>query len=254
MRRPMLLPRLVKHLKSYSPFLLASTALLVLIGSSAKAEAPKSSDVQKPAWEWTVNERLAKRFAPQAMEARAAEHEAKDKALLSRFPEAANEFPEVKGTGSSQQATDSIDGDKTPELFLSFELFDHLLDMGLTSGADFESRTIIEERAVALGFGRELWKRLGKAAAPYLELQRENERRARAQRSPSRPVDSLKMDNDAIHYCRARAQALAAAKAEFGVEPLLRLLYLGVTPTFGKSYVVKDGTADRLRFIEGGCR
>jgi hypothetical protein len=125
--------------------------LVLLIGSAAKAEVRKSGDIAKPAWEWTVDERLAQRFAPKAMEARAAEHAAEERAFLRRFPEAANDFPETKGTGSPQHDTDSIDGDKTPELFLPFELFDHLLNMGLTSGADLESRTIIEQRAVALG-------------------------------------------------------------------------------------------------------
>ncbi|MFY9820005.1 MAG: hypothetical protein WAM82_01400 [Thermoanaerobaculia bacterium] len=250
----MLLPTLVKQLIGNRPFFLASAAVLLLANNAAKAEDRKSDDALKPAWDWTVDERLVTRFSPQAMAARAAQHAAEERAFLSRFPEAADDYPETKGTGSPQQVTDSIDGDKTPELFLPFELFDHLLNMGLTSGANLESRTIIEQRAVALGFGRDLWKRLAIATAPYLELQREDERRAKAQLTHSLPVEGFAMDNDAIHYCRVRAQALAAAKAEFGTTPFLRLLYLGVTPGHSRSYIVKDGLAAHLRFIEGGCR
>lgn len=126
--------------------------------------------------------------------------------------------------------------------------------MGLPPDANLESQKIIERRAVALGFGRDLWKRLEKAAAPYLELQRADERRARAKLSPPRPRVGLEMDSDAILYCRARARAFAAAKSEFGAESFLRLLYIGVTPGLAISYVVKDGLADQLRFIDGGCR
>lgn len=249
----MLPPLLAKHSFCRNPFLLASAALFLLSGGAVNAENGKSSDLRKPAWEWTVDERLAKRLDPNAREARAAKQAAKDRAFLSRFPEA-TDLPGIKAGGAPLQVTESIEGDETPELFLPFELFDHLLDMGLTSGAGLESRTIIENRAVALGFGRDLWERLERAAAPYLELQRQEERRARAQPSPSRPVNSPKIDDAAIHLCRSRAQALAAAKTEFGEEPFLRLLYLGVTPGLSKGNIVKNGTADRLRFLEGGCR
>ena len=252
MSRPPLAKRPIYH----RPFLFASAALLLLlIGSAAKAEVSKSRDVAKPAWEWTVDERLAQRFAPGAMEARAAEHSTEERAFLNRFPEAAAGFPETKETGFPRQVTDSIEGNKTPALFLPFELFDHLLSMGLPPDANLESQRIIEQRAVALGFGRDLWKRLEKAAAPYLELQRADERRARAKLSPPRPTRAgLEMDSDAILYCRARARAFAAAESEFGSKRFLRLLYIGVTPGLAISYVVKDGLADHLRFIDGGCR
>ncbi|HEV7507995.1 MAG TPA: hypothetical protein VGS07_24135 [Thermoanaerobaculia bacterium] len=252
--RPMLLLLLTKDLIRHRSFLFAPTVLLLLIGSAAEAETRESEGVLKPAWEWTVDERLAQRFSPRAMEARAAEHAAEERTFLTRFPEAAADLFESKDTDSSRQATASIEGKKTPELFLPFELFEHLLSMGLSPEADPESRKIIEQRAVALGFGHDLWKRLEKAASPYLEIQREDERRARAQVFRSHPTDSFEMDSNATRYCRARARALVAAKSEFGAEPFLRLLYLGITPGLSITYVVKDGLAEHLRFVEGGCQ
>ena len=47
---------------------------------------------------------------------------------------------------------------------------------------------------------------------------------------------------------------MAAAKAELGEEPFLALLYGAVAPTFSRTYVVSEGLADQLRFVEGGCR
>jgi hypothetical protein len=120
----MLRPSLVKHPVCHRSFLFASAAMLVLlVGSAAKAEVSKSGDIAKPAWEWTVDERLAQRFAPEAMEARAADHSSEERAFLNRFPEAAADLTETKETGFPRQVNDSIEGNKTPELFLPFELF-----------------------------------------------------------------------------------------------------------------------------------
>jgi len=117
-----------------------------------------------------------------------------------------------------------------------------------------ESRRLIEERAAVLGFGQNLWDRLERAAAPFLKLQRREEQLARNGSLPSRPADDAKMSPEALHWCRERARAIAAAKAEFGEEPFLRLLYAGVAPGFGITYVFDPGDADRRRYVEGGCQ
>jgi hypothetical protein len=188
------------------------------------------------------------------MKARAQERAAKLNGFEKHFPALA-QAPSA-GEVKNQQNVDTIRGDQNPELFMIFELFDHLLGMGFPpSGVgQQESRRLIEERAVVLGFGRDLWDRLDQAAAPFLKLQRRDEQLARNGSLPSRSADGTKMSPEAIHRCRERARAIAAAEAEFDKEPFLRLLYSGVTPGFSITYVFNPGDADRLRYVEGGCQ
>jgi len=232
--------------------------ILLLIPAFAaaaqSADGPTKSNPPKPAWRWSVDERLAKRFDTESMKARAEERAARLKELEKHFPAPADDL--FAGELKNQQNVDTIRGETNPELFMTIELFDQLLEMGFPpKGMDKqESRRLIEERAVVLGFGQDLWDRLERAAAPFLKLQRREEQLARNGLLPARPADSTKMSPEALHWCRERARAIAAAEAEFGEEPFLRLLYAGVAPGFSITYAVDPGKADRLRYVEGGCQ
>jgi hypothetical protein len=236
-----------------------SAALILLLipafaAAAQSAEGSTKGSPLKPAWSWSVDERLAKRFDPESMKARAEEQAARLKDFEKHFPALAQD--QLAGELKNQQNVDTIRGETHPELFLTLELFDQLLEMGFPSHGigQQESRRLIEERAVALGFGQDLWDRLERAAAPFLKLQRREELLARNGSLPSRPADGTKMSSKALHWCRERARAIAAAKAEFGEEPFLRLLYAGVAPGFSVTHVVNPGDADRLRYVEGGCQ
>jgi hypothetical protein len=213
----------------------------------AADERPKAF-VQKPAWKWTVTERMAKRFDSEAMATRVRRRADEHKALHDLYPPS-DDDPLFKVDDQTNPPTDVIDGKRTPELFFTQELFTYLLDDGFPPDElrVRESRGPIESRAVALGFGQDLWPRLEKAAAPFLALRREAERLHISQ--PSSPAEALR-------WCRARAQAIAAAKAEFGEEPFLRLLYEAVAPNktaFFFSPPAPD-LARHLRYMEGGCQ
>ncbi len=212
----------------------------------------------KPAWKWAIQERLAKRFDPEEMKARAAEQAAEQKALRKMIPR--DESDPLWQIPKDSAPTILLEGKKTPELFLTWELFNTLVDRAFSlEGEKYRSvtRRPIEERAAALGFGRDLWPRLEKAAAPFLRLQAEDAARQLSSPGPaegSGAKDGFQMDTRAVRLCRARAQAIAAAKAEFGEEAFLRLLYEAVAPQVMVSESVYPGMADRLRFLEGGCR
>lgn len=237
---------------------LGITSILLLISTFAapaqSVEVPTEGNPSKPAWKWSVDERLAKRFDPESVKARAEERAAKRKDFEKHFPALAQN--PLAGEVKNQQNVDTIEGETNPELFLTFELFDQLLEMGFPPHGmnQQESRRLIEERAVVLGFGQDLWDRLEQAAAPFLKLQRREEQLTRNGALPSRPADDTKMSPEALHWCRERARAIAAAKAEFGEEPFLRLLYTGVTTGFDITYVFDPGDAGRLRYVEGGCQ
>lgn len=205
--------------------------------------------VRKPAWQWTAEERLAKRFDPVAMKSRADAERVEQQKLSKSFPLPGTDDPRT-GAEEAQPSSDVIRGDKTPELFLTWELFHTLLTRGFSIDDErpVESRRSIEDRAVALGFGKDLWPRLEKATAPFLKLQRQDEGRAHSPFSPSATA------HEELLWCRTRAAAITAAKAEFGEEAFLRLLYEGVAPSAIKAYVFDETTAEDLRFQEGGCR
>ncbi len=222
-------------------------------GAANRPEVP----IQKPAWKWTLDERLAKRFDPEAMATRVREKEAEQKAIRDRLLLPEEDDPLFKVDPQARPPIDVIDGKRVPEILMPAQLFNILLDRGFPADrpGDRELREPIEARAAALGFGEDLWPRLEKAAAPFLELERESERLRLPQ--PKSFAD-FKKDRAAMRKCRARAQAFAAAMEEFGEEPFLRLLYEAVAPTIGTMYSFSDSEPAELavqaRFWEGGCQ
>jgi hypothetical protein len=224
-------------------------------GTAAQGTENRASEKSgKPAWKWSVEERLSRRFDPDAIKERAAKERAENEEIKKRAPEL------VAGGEPSREDVDSITGSETPELFLPWELFNHLLERGFSLEEEpSESRRSIDERAAALGFGRDFWPRLENVASPFLELRRERFKRAMMKSTaPPHPIvetrHGLEMDREGLLFCRTRAEALAAAKAEFGEEPFLRLLYEVVAPSMGSSYPVDKESLERLRFLERGCR
>jgi hypothetical protein len=219
-------------------------------GSEARVPDAGSTPAAKPAWKWTVEERLAARFDPEALTARETEHQAEQERIFERFGDPLEE--ERKKMKGPPAVTVHLDGSKTPELFLPSELFTLLIARGFSQRGNWDiqkSRGPIEERAAALGFGRDLWVRLEKAVAPYLQLLRKT--------GPLKGDRAGYTKRD-IRLCQLRAKALEAAKAEFGEERFLRLLYEAMAPNARPIYIL-DGPdyrkhAEELRFIEEGCR
>jgi hypothetical protein len=213
-------------------------------GQTAPLRAPKAG---KPAWEWTLDERLAQRYDPNEIRSRAAAKAAEDAKIQEMF----KDLPGGSGTERDSR-TDTIEGRTHPELFLTWELFDALLGDAFPSGGlhPSESRRHLEAPAAALGFGRDFWVRLERVAAPYLELQHENEQLAH-QEVQTKTSDRR---DPGTSLCRARERAISAAKAEFGEQRFLQFLYQAVAPNLALSYVPEERPAGRLRFVEGGCR
>ena len=225
----------------------------LLLAGNAEAQAGHDGKSQKPAWKWSLDERIDQRFDSHFRKARA-EQAAEASKRRNSFDQFQDPFFDTAKSGRSDIY--SIDGQQTPELLLPFELFNSLLGSCCSPGGEgmASPRRRIEEGATALGFGSDFWDRLEKAAAPLLSLEREDFRRAMADRSGSKPEIELKMASQEIRLCRARANALAAAKAEFGEEPFLRLLYEVIAPSMSIDYIDKEGLPNHLRYIQGGCK
>jgi hypothetical protein len=223
----------------------------VFLAGAAGAQAPEGSQQEKsqgkpakPAWQWTLEERLAVRFDSEGMKRRVAREAESAKKTAARFGERFDIAP----------GQHSIDGKSEPELFLPSELFDVLLSDAFHENTlhQREMRPHLEERAAILGFGSDLWTRLEKVGAPYLRLR--DERNLRALAAAARSEEFKDSEKNGLMICRAKAKALADAKIEFGEQALLRLLYEAVAPTLSIGFQTEEGLADRLRFIEEGCQ
>jgi hypothetical protein len=226
---------------AFAAFLLGESAVAQIQENGA---ATKHGKPRKPAWQWTLDERLAARFDPESMKARAAREAELAKKTAAQFGESFDVSPDQH----------TIDGKIEPELFLPGELFHALLSDAFPDNAlqRQEMRSWIEERAAVIGFGSDFWIRLEKVAASYLKLR--DERNLRALEALARSETFEESEKDSLARCRALGKALADAKAEFGDEAFLRLLYEAKAPAMSLGYSSTEGLSDRLRFMEGGCQ
>lgn len=192
--------------------------------------------LRKPAWQWTLDERLAARFDPAAQAAREAAH----RDVIAHL--------ELGGPA------DVVDGNEAPELYLPTELFNQLINVAFLD-LEFlgpERRHSIERKAAALGFKSDLWPRLETAVSPYLKLRRTPYSLFGGETALG-GKGLLGQPSRQLSLCHLQAQALSAAKAEFGERAFLRLLYEAVAPTTRLSYTVNSLSRAQARFIEEGC-
>jgi len=228
--------------------------VLIGIPTTVRGTDVQNGGLRKPAWKWSLDERLAARFDPEFMAAREAQRQAKETELHKGWAD-----PLLKEKARAPEPVsiqEIIYGSKTPELLLPIEIFDALLERGFPSNGEKEdlqrSRVWIEERAAALGYGHDFWARLEGAAASYLKLLHEADRQ--------RPANQANTDKYKTSLCRARSQALKAAQAELGEESFLRLLYEAVAPNvaiarlLGRYPPDYQRYSEDLRFQERGCQ
>ncbi len=241
-------------LRRQTLYILLNAALLPGVVAAQEVEDGRRVESRKPAWKWTLDERLAARFDPLAMAAREAEYEAKRK---SRFKHVRGGFfVERTEVTDPPSVSETIDGSKNPELFLPGELFDMLLHHAFPPGKERpnpqESENGFAEWAAALGFGPDFQDRLEWAVAPYLKLLQ-----SELPQGGTTGANAPKWEQETrLRLCPARVQALEAAEAELGEEAFLRLLYEGVAPSVrhGAVFSSLQRRVEELRFQEGGCR
>ncbi|HEX9984206.1 MAG TPA: hypothetical protein VGF69_13145 [Thermoanaerobaculia bacterium] len=210
-------------------------ALVLLLLTSYFALASDNS--AKPAWELTLDERLAARTNATGAAERIARH-----ARSARH-----------GARVSTAAwADVIDGNVNPELFLPTELFQSVVRRGFVGET---WRDAHQQDLEALQLPADFWDRLERVAGPFIGDLRQQEAllvSGKEMDAAGRAEIDRRLAASYPTLCRHRADALAAARAEFG--PLLdRFMY---------EYVVRgqvqfaqelaDGA--RLRAEERGCR
>lgn len=192
-----------------------------VVAAQAPQALPQPAINEKPVWRWSTEERIEKRAA------------------------------------SSTRVTPSrpglnITGDATPELFMPWELMNVVLH-GVRSApayrADF--RASYRSRIAAFGWDPEtFWNVIDVASARYASLA---ERRfASTSTRPKVALSSAEEYDSSVALCRARADALAAARTHYGGDAFDRFLYTVIAPSMAIGGAETDPSM--LRFIERGCR
>ena len=198
---------------------------------------------QKPAWEWTEEERLERRCD--------------ERCLAARRMVAGQEGRRNGSCRSSGEIDDFVFGTDTPELFFPWQLYDALLSRIFVAERNFAmlQRRVFEDRVKenALDVPRQLWERLETASGEYLLLLRkQREMASHLDTAPSAEQRGLVVDIEESQRanCAARHAGLARARAEFGERDFDRLLYVAVAPGLCSS-----GKTDRsmLRWAGRGC-
>lgn len=222
--------------------------LLFLFGTSAFADQPE----RKP-WQWTDEERIARRFDPSAIRA--------------RFERAAREglLPNASSTGrqpkteaaETPQPRNVVIGSHNPELFLAFELFPYLMRDAFIASESNANRERLNPVVSHFAEPKEFWSKFESAVMPYVESARKEaeiaQRLSGAASAEDRAVVLREMEAHQEPQCGIRHAALLAAAASVGQENLHRLLYETVAPHVNTIATEREITPSRLRFVAGGC-
>ena len=236
----------------YGPVLI-TTLLLVLPGYGDTPPRPNIRVTpgaleprrEKPAWEWSDDERIQLRFDPIAIRERAAAH--------TRLAQPRTQPQAAEQTRTAQEYV--IDGSRDAELFLPVELLDVLMQ-GLDSDASIRTsaRAALANGIKEMGLTEnDFWSRLGQISEGYRALlaKPRNVTIHRVQTSDgmfsSFPID--------IDRCVARNALLQSARTSFGTRTFQRFLYTAVAPEVKRVVTTQQSDPKQeLLFIAHGCR
>jgi hypothetical protein len=203
----------------------------------------------KAPWQWTLEERIAKRLSDASVRERAA------RAERELEEPGGPEFVRQLSTHGGLKA--AIDGRYEPELFMPFELFGGLIGSFNPTLPDMRSRFSADIRAAGWDEGA-FWKTIREALGPYWELNEKSmalEARAKSLARAERHAVEAEAQSLGVRQCALRAEALQSVRAHYGADAFDRFLYEKVAPKIiiGTDFPFEKEAA-RLRYVEGGCR
>jgi hypothetical protein len=222
--------------------------LLVILGAF-----PLSAQGRPPAWDLTLEARLARRFDPLATRGRI------ERALAARRGAQAMEGGASPALHLAGRLTNFIDGRHDPELFLPYELFRILVRDGFAP--DPAEREVHRQRlaGIIMRFTEpeRFWESLEIAAHQYLENQRSEDELARSLQTELEAAERQRVlkqiESLQAPQCGLSRDAIEAAAARIGRVNLDRVLYEGIAPGLTLQETEQSNPA-ALRFIAGGCR
>lgn len=154
--------------------------------------------------------------------------------------------------------SEKIDGSRTPELFLRYELYDFLL-WGMSDDETRKQAARAKYDPKIRSFGYDVdrfWRTLEIAAGPYIELKRTRDKQHQHTTMLALPNGKrvlIPMNRD---VCGARIAALEQTRETLGKGNFDRFLYTVVAPsmTHTSSSNTALDVAAQLRYMAGGCK
>ncbi len=208
----------------------------------------------KPAWAWTLDERIARRLDPALIRERTQASE-RDRVERDGFT------PEVRASVGhlATSVRFVVEGRRDPELLMPFELFNSILEGVGEPDNRSGTRRVYRDEIRESGWEEEFfWQTLEEATAEYWTTTDERiamERSARTLPLAERRALNIRAEALSVSGCRLRAEALQRVRQKLGAEKFHRFLYEKVAPNVGISSDFPFGNEEwRLRYIEGGCR
>ncbi|MCU1230759.1 MAG: hypothetical protein JWO97_3643 [Acidobacteria bacterium] len=210
----------------------------------------------KPAWQWTLEERLAKRYDPASLKDRITREATEPFGIMS-VPQGtiANPSP------TAARYPSIIVGARDPELFMPWELFDDVVRHAYSSdpASRAEIRAQIEQRAKQANFRLPdgFWAELGRTAKPWIDLG-DRVQRAGRQLRLANPIETRELRHDLDQArdeaCTVRFNAFNAVREHFGANWIAQFLYETVAPDV--TLIRAAGADDPVQVLsfEGGCR
>jgi hypothetical protein len=214
--------------------------MLVLLTFSAML--PVSAQQARQPWTFTLEERIALRTNPE----------------LARERVRGAVRGQPTSNADAQSSADRFDGKSHPELFLPHEVFRSLMTLAFLGPArnGERFRKGLTPEVVRLGLQQDFWERLRSVSAVYLSDSWSEadlgaslrEQSGKARRDAERTLSLKQLD-----VCRSRADAIAAARKEFGSERFDRFLYEVIAVNkFHSEHRLP--APEVLRWAEAGCR
>jgi len=214
----------------------------LLLGILLTLATAAATPVEKKPWTLSVEERIALRADPKL---------AAERAGVTR---------QLQATAKTKSSVwvDDFNGKTHPELFLPHEVFRELVELAYT-GPPRANQIIYEgfmPDAKRHGLPPDFWQRLQVITAAYvsdIHAVKDNLHSLRGQSGRVRQRTEAILALKHVDECRSRADALAAARKEFGSERFDRFMYEVIVAGMFHS---EDRVADAaiLRRMEGGCR
>lgn len=211
----------------------------VCVVVAAVASQSPRGDARKAPWEWTLEERLAKRLDPVARKRRV------DVAVAGR------------NRADDNRPVDVIRGTSDPELLMLSEIYTTFMRVayGYEDEIAREFRRDALNKAVVLGLPQDFLDVVERESEEFLRLQRrelelEERMYGGGTYPPSAPSE---IRNLRSAQCSVRAAAIRRLRQIFGVRKFDQFLYSAIAPGVFYDFLEPTPTAATLRAREEGC-
>jgi hypothetical protein len=205
----------------------------VLINTLSFSAFTQPKLTNKPAWQWSSDERIAARLDPAGRAARLEAHR--------------QELERRGGPGTPHPFSgcdDILDGNAQPQLFLVTELFPALVTSAFVSLPKVYP-LVVRKGAHDVFRSDAEWQRFASITAPYAKLiARERELLAAQNHATPAELDQIRNELASVRAQKdpAMIRALDQSRAAFGKEAFDRMLYTVVAP--GRSMCIVDSIRD----------